>query len=57
MTDKYHNWAVVRLVGPALRQKATLRSVRVSETFESTAILADNFCIGVHDAYAEHKFH
>jgi len=28
-------------------------SVYVSETSESAAILADNFCTGVHDVHAE----
>ena len=30
-------------------------SVQVPETFESTAILAENFCTGVQDGHAEHS--
>jgi len=33
-----------------VRALRRLMSVHVSETFESTAILADNFCTGVQDA-------
>ena len=38
-----------------MTDKATLMSVQVPETFESTAILADNFCTGVQDGHAEHS--
>jgi len=36
-----------------LTDKATLMSAQMPETFESTAILVNNFCTGVQDARAK----